>query len=117
MSSVARQFLDRAIAAGLITKEQATELGKLRHARKDADGVAPGMEEIAVEAGYLTADQARRVPGIPVYEEQSITVMGSAITSRTTTLEIREAKAPSAAFRLPRGYARETYDPLEGFRR
>jgi serine/threonine-protein kinase len=61
MSSVARQFLDRAIAAGFITKDQATELGKLRHARKDADGFAPGMEELAVEAGYLTADQARRI--------------------------------------------------------
>jgi serine/threonine-protein kinase len=61
VSSVARQFLDRAIAAGFITNEQATELGKLRHASRGPGGEGPSLEELAVEAGYLTAAQAQRI--------------------------------------------------------
>ena len=61
MTSNARQFLDRAIANGLLTKEQATELGRLRHAHTDRDGQPLPVDELAIEEGYLTVEQAKRI--------------------------------------------------------
>ncbi|MHC4549016.1 MAG: serine/threonine-protein kinase [Planctomycetota bacterium] len=61
MSSAAKQILERAIAQGLITSDQALALGRLRHARKGSEGVAPSVEELAVEKGYLTKEQAARL--------------------------------------------------------
>jgi serine/threonine-protein kinase len=60
VSSIAKEILERAIAQQILTQEQALELGKLRHARK-ARGVAPPIEDLAVEKGYLTAEQAERL--------------------------------------------------------
>mgnify|MGYP007073192661 FL=1 len=57
MSSIAKQILERAIAQELLTPDQALELGRLRHARKEG-GAPPPVEELAVEKGYLTPDQA-----------------------------------------------------------
>jgi serine/threonine-protein kinase len=59
MGSSAKQILERAIAQGWLTKDQATELARLRHRRKEETGVAPAMEELAVEKGFLTAERAR----------------------------------------------------------
>jgi serine/threonine-protein kinase len=61
MSSIAKLILERAITEGLLTPEQALELGRLRHARKDNRGYAPPVEELAVEKGYLTEAQAHRL--------------------------------------------------------
>jgi serine/threonine-protein kinase len=61
MSSTAKQILERAIAQKLLTEEQALELARLRHARKGRDGVAPAVEELAVEKGYLSAEAAHRL--------------------------------------------------------
>jgi len=61
MASTAKQILERALAQKLLTEEQALELAKLRHARKGRDGVAPAVEELAIEKGYLTAEQARQL--------------------------------------------------------
>jgi eukaryotic-like serine/threonine-protein kinase len=61
MGSTAKQILERAIAQKILTEEQALELARLRHARKGRDGVAPAVEELAVEKGYLTAADAHRL--------------------------------------------------------
>jgi serine/threonine-protein kinase len=61
MGSTAKQVLERAIAQKLLTEPQALELAKLRHARKGRDGVAPAVEDLAIEKGYLSAEQARRL--------------------------------------------------------
>jgi serine/threonine-protein kinase len=61
MSSAAKQILERAIAKGLLTPEQALELGRLRHNRKGPGGSAPAVEDLAVEKGYLTMRQAERL--------------------------------------------------------
>lgn len=61
MSSAAKQILERAIAQGLLTTEQALELGRLRHQRKEPDGGAPPVEDLAIEKGYLTMRQAERL--------------------------------------------------------
>jgi len=61
MASTAKQILERAIAQKLLTEEQALELAKLRHARKGRDGVAPAVEELAIEKGYLTTHQAQQL--------------------------------------------------------
>ncbi|MHC4817754.1 MAG: serine/threonine-protein kinase, partial [Planctomycetota bacterium] len=61
MSSAAKQILERAIAQGLITAEQAVELGRMRHQRKEPGGAAPPVEDLAVEKGYLTMRQAERL--------------------------------------------------------
>ncbi len=61
MASTAKQILERALAQKLLTEEQALELAKLRHARKGRDGVAPAVEELAIEKGYLTSEQAHRL--------------------------------------------------------
>jgi len=61
MSSAAKQLLERAVAEGLLSQEQALELGRRRHERRDAHGVSPSIEELAVELGMLTADQAHRL--------------------------------------------------------
>ncbi len=60
MGSAAKQILERALAGGLLSKEQATELARLRHQRRD-EGREAGVEQLAVEKGYLTAEQARRL--------------------------------------------------------
>jgi serine/threonine-protein kinase len=61
MASTAKQILERAIAQKLLTEEQALELARLRHDRKGDDGVAPAVEELAIEKGYLTEEQATRL--------------------------------------------------------
>ncbi len=61
MSSIAKQILERALAQGFLTKDQALEMGRLRHARKETDGTAPAVEQLCIEMGYLTEDQARRL--------------------------------------------------------
>jgi len=61
MSSAAKQILERAIAQGLITTEQALELGRLRHARKQPGGGTHPVEDLAIEKGYLTMRQAERL--------------------------------------------------------
>jgi len=61
MSSAAKQILERAIAQGLLTSEQALELGRIRHKRKEPGGGTPPVEDLAVEMGYLTMRQAERL--------------------------------------------------------
>ncbi len=61
MSSKDKQILERAIAVGLLTPDQATRIARVRHTKKEADGVAPSVEDVAVEHGFLTADQAKRL--------------------------------------------------------
>jgi len=61
MRSAAKQFLESAVAEGLLTRKQAVELGRRRHERRDAQGDLPPIEEVAVELGFLTPDQAHRL--------------------------------------------------------
>jgi len=61
VSSIAKQILERALAQGFLTRDQALEIGRLRHARKEAEGTAPAVEGLCVEKGYLTRDQAKRL--------------------------------------------------------
>ena len=61
MSSPDKQFLERAVATGLLTDEQATKLARMRHNRKERDGVAPPLPELAVDKGFLTQMQADRL--------------------------------------------------------
>ncbi len=60
MGSAAKQILERALASGLLTKEQATEIARLRHQRRD-QGRDASVEDLAVEKGYLTAEQGKRL--------------------------------------------------------
>ena len=61
MSSPDKQILERAVASGLLSEEQATKLARMRHNRKERDGAAPSLAEMAVEKGLLTASQAERL--------------------------------------------------------
>jgi len=61
MSSKDKQILERALAGGLLSEEQATRLARIRHNRKERDGTAPPIEEVAVEKGFLTKAQAERL--------------------------------------------------------
>ena len=54
--SAAKQLLQHAVASGLLTQDQAGALYKLRHGRSDI-----GVEELAVQKGFLTAEQAKRL--------------------------------------------------------
>jgi len=61
MSSKEKQILERALAGGLLTEEQATRIARIRHNRKERDGSAPSIAEVAVEKGFLTPAQAERL--------------------------------------------------------
>jgi len=61
MSSPEKQFIERAVATGLLTEEQATKLARMRHNRKERDGEAPPLAELAVDKGFLTQMQADRL--------------------------------------------------------
>ena len=61
MAARDKQILERAIAEGLLTKDQATALARLRHRRKERDGMAPPVEKLAVEQNLLTAEQAQKL--------------------------------------------------------
>lgn len=100
MSSAAKQILERAIAKGLISPDQALELGRLRHARKDDKGVAPAIEELAVEKGFLTDDQAQRlrteqegfavnreIAGYKLIEKVGAGTMGTVYKARQLSLD------------------------------
>lgn len=54
--SSAKQLLQHAVASGLLTKDQAAQLYKIRHAHPDT-----GVEQLGVEQGFLTVDQAKRL--------------------------------------------------------
>ncbi|MBP6874946.1 MAG: DUF4412 domain-containing protein [Candidatus Eisenbacteria bacterium] len=58
----------------------------------------------------------RKIEGVVVAQEQSITVMGQTHAVSTETLEISEADAPSETFRVPQGYAKEAFDPMANMR-
>ena len=66
MSSKDKQFLERAIAGGLLTPDQATKIARIRHTRKEEaekeqGATAPTAAEVAVEEFFVTADQASRL--------------------------------------------------------
>lgn len=61
MSSKDKQILERAIANGLLTEDQATRLARIRHNRKERDGSVPAVADVAVEKGFLTREQADRL--------------------------------------------------------
>jgi serine/threonine-protein kinase len=61
MSSKDKQILERAIAGGMLTDEQATRIARIRHNRKQRDGTAPAIAEVAVEKGVLTEEQAAKL--------------------------------------------------------
>jgi len=61
MSSPDKQILERAVASGLLTEDQATKLARMRHNRKERDGEAPPLAELAVDKGFLTQMQADRL--------------------------------------------------------
>ncbi len=54
--SSAKQLLQHAVASGLLTKDQAAQLYKIRHAHPDT-----GVEQLGVEKGFLTVEQAKRL--------------------------------------------------------
>jgi serine/threonine-protein kinase len=100
MPSTAKQILERAITKGFLTNEQALEVGKLRHARKNRDGVAPPVEELAVEKGYLTAEQAkslrteqegfevsREIAGYRLIEKVGAGTMGTVYKAKQLSLD------------------------------
>jgi serine/threonine-protein kinase len=59
MSSNAKRILQSAVKKGLLSEEQAQAMWRLRQSRREQDGVAPPVEELAVEMGYLAAEDAR----------------------------------------------------------
>ncbi len=61
MKSPTKRILERALALGLLTKEQATRLARQHHAKKRPGVDGPRLEEVAVEMGLLTAEQAKRL--------------------------------------------------------
>jgi len=61
MSSTDKQILERALASGLITEDQATRIARIRHNRKETGGIVPSITDVAVEKGYLTRAQAERL--------------------------------------------------------
>jgi serine/threonine-protein kinase len=100
MGSTAKQILERAMARGLLTKDQATELARLRHRRKEETGLAPAVEDVAVERGYLTPEQAkdlrvaqeqfdvdRRIGGYELIEKIGSGTMGTVYRAMQLSLD------------------------------
>ena len=76
MSSKDKQILERAIANGLLTEDQATRIARIRHNRKERDGSVPGVAEVAVEKGFLTREQADRLAAAQDAFEQDHVIAG-----------------------------------------
>lgn len=63
----------------------------------------PGMSQ---NMGAVT-DELKKIKGVHVYSEQTITMMGQPMKSTIELLEFKEGKAPSNLFDLPTGYKKE----------
>ena len=48
--------------------------------------------------------ELKKIKGVQVYTEQTITMMGQPMKSTIELMEIKEGKAPSNIFELPTGY-------------
>ncbi|MCK4413223.1 MAG: hypothetical protein KAY32_06745 [Candidatus Eisenbacteria sp.] len=59
----------------------------------------------------------QKIKGIIVLQEQTVQVMGQETKQRTEVIEIREEKAPREVFRLPKGYEKKTFNPMEAMGR
>ncbi|MHC4932978.1 MAG: serine/threonine-protein kinase [Planctomycetota bacterium] len=59
--SNAKKILTKAVKQELLTEEQAQAMWRLRQSRKQKEGVAPPVEELAVAMGYLDAEDAKRL--------------------------------------------------------
>ena len=64
MSVAAKQILQKAVSQGLMSQDQASAVWKSRKADR-------GVEEVAVELGFLTADQAKELVYSVLNEEQA----------------------------------------------
>ncbi|MEM8885478.1 MAG: serine/threonine-protein kinase [Planctomycetota bacterium] len=82
MSSKDKQILERAIAGGLLTEEQATRIARIRHNRKERDGAAPGIAAVAVEKGFLSAEQAQQLEEAQDAFEQTQEIAGYKLESK-----------------------------------
>lgn len=63
----------------------------------------PGMSQ---NMGAVT-DELKKIKGVHVYSEQTVTMMGQPMKSTVELLEFKEEKAPSSVFDLPKGYKKE----------
>lgn len=75
MSAPTKRMLERALALGLLTTDQATRLARLHHAKKQADP-SLRIEDVAVEAGLVTAEQAERLRAEEAKFETERTIAG-----------------------------------------
>jgi serine/threonine-protein kinase len=104
MSSSDKQILERALAGGLLTEEQATRIARIRHNRKERDGTAPPIADVAVEKGFLTREQADRlsaqqeefeekheIAGYKLEEKLGAGSMGTVYRARQLSLDRRVA--------------------------
>jgi hypothetical protein len=78
------------------------------------------MDEALMSLNPATQDagaEFRKIEGIPVLEEQTITVMGSEMKMREQTLEITQGKAPSGVYDPPAGFTAKPFNPMEAMQR
>ena len=52
-------------------------------------------------------EEIKKIKGVQVYSEQTMTMMGQAMRSSIELLEFKEEKAPSNVFDLPADYKKE----------
>jgi len=59
----------------------------------------------------------RKIEGIVVLQEQTVTAMGQTTKMHTETLDVQEAKAPAEVYRVPKEYTKKNFNPMEAMGR
>ncbi len=59
------------------------------------------------------ADELAKIKGLILLEEQTVTSMGTTMTSRRETIEVRTGKPPAGTYSPPAGYEEKPFDPTE----
>ncbi len=69
----------------------------------------PGMRDALQEM--------KKIDGVSVLEDQTVTVMGNEMKMHKETIEVRDAGAPAGTYDAPAGYKLEPFDPLAAMKR